>query len=117
MKKILMIDDDKNLLHSYRRLFFSLGNQVQVFFESDAEKALALVKEERFDVVFCDLLMPVIKGDRILEEVYLHFPETRKVLFSGKEQVEPEAASTHIDYRLHKPCPFEDIKALIGGAL
>lgn len=114
MKKVYIVDDDKNLLHSYRRLFFSLRNQVRVYFENDPEKALARVKEERFDIVLCDLLMPVVKGDRILEVVYLHFPETRKVLISGEEQ--PCAAMKHIDFRLQKPCPFEEIKALIGGA-
>lgn len=115
MKKILIVDDDKNLLHSYRRLFFSLRNQIKVIFESDPEKALERVKEERFDLVLCDLLMPVIKGDRILEAVFLHFPETRKVLISGEEQDVLIEDARHIDFLLHKPCPFEEIKALIGG--
>ncbi len=65
--RILIVDDEPAIVNSVRRL---LGREHRVVGLTDAREALALiVGGERYDVIFCDLVMPHLGGDAFYERV------------------------------------------------
>lgn len=62
MKRILLVDDDPALQE-----IFSIGLEAEGFkvtLAEDGRKAQEIVKQEKFDLIVLDLLMPVMDGLR-----------------------------------------------------
>jgi len=63
-KKILIIDDDQNILELLAQTFVDQGYQVSAY--SDSVKASRLEKLE-FDIIISDIMMPNIDGVTLLQ--------------------------------------------------
>jgi two-component system response regulator (stage 0 sporulation protein A) len=69
MKKILVVDDDKNFLE---KLEFALQQDdffSQIFTATNGEDALNIFKKMRPDIILTDLAMPIIDGYLLLENL------------------------------------------------
>ena len=66
-KSIYYLDDDYDDLDFFKEITEELGHTVKVF--SDGRKMLLVldVQEEKQDVIFLDIHMPVLNGEEILE--------------------------------------------------
>ena len=65
--RILVVDDEPSMVKTIDRV---LGRDHDVVSVTDSREALRLIKSgERYDVVFCDLMMPHISGDALYELV------------------------------------------------
>lgn len=63
-KRILIIDDDPDL-----RNLLKLGMDIagyETIIAKDGAEAISIVKQDRFDIIIVDLLMPVMDGLRFL---------------------------------------------------
>jgi CheY-like chemotaxis protein len=58
-KKVMLVDDDAAVI-SY--LVVKLGKLYDVVSTTDSRRALAMAKEERPDVILCDIDMPEMSG-------------------------------------------------------
>jgi DNA-binding NtrC family response regulator len=66
-KKILLVDDDENILASYRR---QLGLRLELFTANNTEKGLEILqKHGPMAVVISDYKMPGVDGIAFLERV------------------------------------------------
>lgn len=63
MAKILIVDDDKNILDLYSRKFISAGFSVITC--NDATQAFDLAKKHLPDVILLDIIMPKIDGYKV----------------------------------------------------
>ncbi len=73
-----MIDDEPMILTVMRRIL----SEHDVITSESARNALDLLQGERFDLIFCDLSMPVMTGMDFYEELLRVLPEeVRKVVF------------------------------------
>ncbi len=71
--RILLLDDDLSVLSTMRR---SLAREHDVIAISDPRDALPLFASgARFDVVFCDLMMPHLTGQELFAVVQTEHPE------------------------------------------
>ena len=61
---LLIIDDDPNTLASLSRAFRLAGHEATVC--DSPVRALEIVKQESFDLIFSDVVMPVMDGLRLL---------------------------------------------------
>lgn len=79
--KILIIDDEKGMLNSLRRL---LGKKHQVVLAESGTEALGfLTASDDFDVIICDLLMPDIDGEMLYETICESYPHLQnKIIFT-----------------------------------
>lgn len=68
-KKILVIDDEEILTKTFARLLEKKNYEVLV--ASHAEEALAMVEEEDFDLILCDIRMPGKNGVETIREIRL----------------------------------------------
>jgi two-component system, cell cycle sensor histidine kinase and response regulator CckA len=69
--RVLVVDDDAFVARAIRRLLRS--NHV-VTLANGGREALELMAKDEFDVVFCDVMMPVMTGLELHQEVRTRFP-------------------------------------------
>ena len=67
MNKILLLEDDPILQRSLVKLLTKEGFEVDV--ASDANEAINLTFENRYDLYLLDMNVPVLSGDKLLKEL------------------------------------------------
>ena len=67
MKKILLIEDDQNIRSNVK--FVLEANDYKVFSAEDGKEGINLAKEVLPDLVICDILMPVLDGYEVKNEL------------------------------------------------
>lgn len=67
VKKVLIVDDEKDIASSVKMLVDKLGYESKTV--NDGESALTILKKEKFDLVLLDILMPQMSGREVLEKI------------------------------------------------
>ena len=115
MRKILLVDDDKGILKTLKRILKKY--KLQVATAESAEEALELLQREPHDVVLTDYEMPGQNGVWLLEQVRQLHPAVRRLLTSGAG-IEPDnyLRSGLVEKFLEKPADVSSIlESLKGG--
>lgn len=113
--RILLIDDEPNLLKAYRRAL----REHDLVFAAHGEEALARIRErDDFDLVLCDVSMPTMSGMQLFEHVRTLAPALaeRFVFATGgatQKNVEQFLASIP-NLVLEKPFDMKVLKKLIS---
>lgn len=107
--RILIVDDEKTLCETLSEILEEEGYQIQTAF--DGEKALEKMKDNFFDVVFCDLKMPKLDGLSLLEKGQVLLPETFFIVITafGSMETTVEALKKGAHDYVIKPLFFDDI--------
>lgn len=118
MKRILLVDDEKNILEAYTR---NLNDDFNVeVADSGAAAIEKLSKDKSFTVIISDYKMPRMNGVELLEKVRDISPDTIQIMLTG--QAEMGAIIDLINkgkiFRfLTKPCSPEDLIQNINDAV
>ena len=115
--RLLLIDDDPNTLASLSRAFRLAGYEAAVC--DSATRALELVRAERFDVIFSDVVMPGKDGISLLEDLKAAGILTPVVMISGQANVETAVRATRlgaVDF-LEKPLSTEKLLVTLENVL
>lgn len=67
MKKMLIVDDEPNIVMSLEYTFKK--NNFQVFIARDGQEALDILKSELPDIIILDVMMPMVDGYATLEQI------------------------------------------------
>jgi DNA-binding NtrC family response regulator len=81
MKKILIVDDDRVVLASCRRILESEGYAVNL--TSSVKEALQLLEEKNFDLLLVDVIMPEYDGMYLIGNVRENQPQLPILVMSG----------------------------------
>src|ERR1035441_9520469 len=85
-EKILLVDDDPNILDGYRR---SLSREFLMETAQGGEPALALAaKNGPYAVVVSDMRMPGMDGIQLLSRIKALSPDTIRVMLTGNADTE-----------------------------
>src|SRR5947209_7334846 len=117
MAHLLIIDDDANTLASLARAFRMAGHEATVC--DNAARALELVKAQRFDLIFSDVVMPGKDGISFLEELKTLGIATPTVMISGQASVEMAVRATRlgaVDF-LEKPLSTDKLLLTVDNVL
>jgi DNA-binding NtrC family response regulator len=108
--KILVIDDDLEILELLNSFFESLGHTVKTV--SDSIEGLKLISKEIFDILFLDIKLPEKDGIEVLKEAKNIDPQLPVVMITGYKEAEKviEAFRHGAIDCLLKPFNFEYIK-------
>ncbi|MGQ9683391.1 MAG: ATP-binding protein [Anaerolineae bacterium] len=68
VRRLLLVDDDPEVLRLFSRMLGSPDHQYRILRANSGQRALALMREERPDVVLLDLIMPGLDGFQVLRE-------------------------------------------------
>ena len=115
--RLLLIDDDPNTLASLSRAFRLAGYEATVC--DSAARALELIRAQRFDVIFSDVVMPGKDGISLLEDLKSSGVTTPVVMISGQASVETAVKATRlgaVDF-LEKPLSTEKLLVTIENVL
>ncbi len=108
-RKILVVDDDEEILSILRDMIQLKGHRVHVASEGSA--ALELIQKEDFDLVLTDLGMPVISGWEIARCVKEKDRRTPVVLVTGwgTQYEEEDLSARGVDLVLSKPLSWDKL--------
>jgi CheY-like chemotaxis protein len=112
-KKALVVDDDDSVRNVLHRLLEA--HQYEVEATGNPEKALEIIADRRFDVVFTDYEMPGINGIELTRVVRKKSPHSIVILMTGRPA--PDLfRSSGADGFLQKPFSDEALRAALGVA-
>jgi len=86
--KILLLDDDPDLLDLYKAILSKLPSQPVVQTATSGARGLALLAAQPFRLLICDLKMPKMDGLQVLSIVRRRYPELRTVVMTGVQDEE-----------------------------
>src|SRR5204863_4849866 len=77
-KRILLVDDDFEIIESMRMLLESQGHTVLV--ARDGNQGLAMAERENPDLMILDMMMPKRSGFLVLEKLRRSRPEPMRII-------------------------------------
>src|SRR6476660_8220628 len=114
---LFIVDDDANTLASLSRAFRLAGHEATVC--DNPIKALEMIKAEKYDVIFSDVVMPAMNGLALLEQIKAAGVSTPVVMMSGQAHIEMAVRATRLgalDF-LEKPISSEKLLLTVENAL
>lgn len=116
--RLLLVDDEPNILASLRRVF-QRENYELLFAQSGAE-ALRIMEKKPVELIMTDFMMPGMNGSELLREVRERWPNTIRIMLTGHANTDAVMGSIKEGavYRfILKPWNDDDIRLTIALAL
>ena len=116
--KVLLVDDETNILRSLRRVLRK--SNVEVVTTTSPAEALQLVESDTFAVVLSDQRMPEMEGTKLLGQVRLLSPDSVRIILTGYADIQAtmDAINTGAVYRyLNKPWDDGELRLTIRQAV
>ncbi len=113
---ILLVDDDEDFRYEFRELF----EDYKIIEASNGEKALEIIKKpNEIDLVVLDVVMPGIRGTKILPEIKKISPNLGIIILTGHstKDIAVESLKGHADDYLEKPLNINKAKEIINTLL
>ncbi|WP_010650485.1 response regulator transcription factor [Oceanobacillus massiliensis] len=116
MNKVLLIDDEKRMLDLLALYLKPHHYQCQKALE--AKKALSYIKEEEFDIILLDIMMPEMNGWELCREIR-RFSEVPIIMVTAREQKEDIVKGLKLgaDDYITKPFNEEELVARMDALL
>lgn len=114
--KVLIVEDNRKLLETIEK---ELSKHFEVECCEDGEEALYLIKQDIYDLVVLDLMLPNLSGIDILKNIRKNHNDTPVIILTAKESLDEKVEAFTIganDY-LTKPFYMEELVARIYAML
>jgi DNA-binding response OmpR family regulator len=102
--KILVVDDEKTVCDSIKKILSRKGYSVDNTLNAD--EAVDKIKNNSYDLVITDLMMPKISGMELLQIVKEHYPELEVVVVTGYASIDTAVEATKLGAADYLPKPF-----------
>lgn len=112
MKKILIVDDEPNIVMSLEYTFKK--NNFQVFIARDGQEALDILKTDLPDIIILDVMMPNVDGYNTLEQIKndVRLKHTKVIFLSAKNKEKDIEKGLSLGADLYMTKPFS-VKKLV----
>ena len=112
MTRILVVDDDENVLKVLSRALERFGYEVLT--AKDGRECVTMFQSSPTDLVICDIFMPRMDGLEVLMQLRKSHPDVKLIAVSGggvrmKLDVLPLAEILGADATLEKPYDIDDL--------
>lgn len=84
--KILVIDDERSIRNLMQEILEDEGHSVDV--AEDGAKGVEMADKEKYDVIFCDIKMPSLSGEEVLDTLHEKGIETPVIMISGHGDID-----------------------------
>ena len=110
--KILLVDDDPDLLELYSEILGRLPSKPEIHTASNGARAMAMLEGHQFRLVISDLKMPKMDGLQMLSIVRRKYPALRTVVLTSvaDEQFRSRVYALGVDLYWQKPATDHEIK-------
>jgi len=112
MKKILIVDDEPNIVMSLEYTFKK--NNFEVFIARDGQEALDILKNALPDIIILDVMMPNVDGYNTLEQIKNdeRLKNTKVIFLSAKNKEKDIEKGLALGADLYMTKPFS-VKKLV----
>jgi ATP-dependent Lon protease len=116
-KKIIVVDDEKIICNTAKKILEIEGYEVDTF--TNSVQALEAIHKNQYDLIITDLMMEEVSGMDILREVNRRSPQTKVIMLTAYATLEAtiEAIREQIYDFFPKPVKIEDLKMSVKRAL
>lgn len=113
--KILLVDDDQDLLDLYRQILAQMPSQPEITTADSGSRAAAMLEADPFAMLICDLRMPKMDGLQLLAIVRRKYPLLRTVVLTSvlDEEFRSRAYAIGVDLFWFKPGSQREIQMFI----
>jgi DNA-binding NtrC family response regulator len=115
--RIIIVEDEQNILNMLTELLTDQGYLVDPF--SDAKSALVALKNNGYQLLITDMLMPKIDGLQLINFIQKEYLNTLGIVITGYGSLETAISAMRcgaFDYLL-KPFKFEDVLQCVESAM
>jgi HD-like signal output (HDOD) protein/CheY-like chemotaxis protein len=118
LKRVLFVDDDRNVLDAIERTLLDPNSDYEMAFTTNGREALRKLEESEFDVIVADMHMPEVGGAELLTEVTRLSPQTVRILLSDNAGIDLVLRSSTTAHQfLTKPCDAATLRTTLERAL
>jgi len=112
MKKILIVDDEPNIVMSLEYTFKK--NNFEVFIARDGQEALDILKNSLPNIIILDIMMPNVDGYNTLEQIKKdeRLKDTKVIFLSAKNKEKDIEKGLSLGADLYMTKPFS-VKKLV----
>jgi len=112
MKKILIVDDEPNIVMSLEYTFKK--NNFEVFIARDGQEALDILKDSQPNIIILDVMMPNVDGYNTLEQIKKdeRLKDTKVIFLSAKNKEKDIEKGLSLGANLYMTKPFS-VKKLV----
>jgi len=114
---VLYLDDDENVLQSYRHMFRFDYN---IFTTTEIKEAIEIIQKNEIHVIFSDYEMPNISGLEFFESIIDEHPEPIRILLTGFSNfctITDAINFNKIYWYITKPFAYKEMKLIIKNAV
>ena len=108
--RFLVVDDSKLARLSLVKSLKSLMDNAEIIQATNGVEAVEIVKNEKIDIVFLDLTMPVMDGYEALPKMMEIAPEIKVVVVSADVQEKAKARVISLGAQFHVQKPINIAK-------
>lgn len=110
-KRILLVDDEEGIQLLYREEFEDEGYEVVSAYNGD--EALALFREQSFDLIILDINMPGMNGIEVLRRMKEINPHLPVILSSAYQEYKQDIGSWASEEYIVKSSNLDDLKSAV----
>jgi len=117
MAAILIIDDEPGIRQTLASIL--KDEKYSVFTAADALAGMKIIQTEKIDLVFLDVLLPIMGGIDALEKICTGWPETVIIMISGHANIDMTVRAIKLgafDF-LEKPLSLDKVLTVCRNAL
>ena len=113
MQSILIVDDDEVFAKNLAKNLLLEGYKTNVAFKG--LDAVEFIRKEKPDILICDLKLPDIDGDEVIERIKKESPSTLSFVVSAyvDTAIEQKLKRMGVLGFMYKPVIFDDVTAMI----
>ncbi len=115
--KILVIDDEPRIRDACRMVLSEEGFEVAL--AADGNEGVQIIREEHYDIILVDLMMPGLSGFEVLSHVKERHPDTVVIVITGYATLEHSISAMKrgaFDF-IPKPFTPEQLRAVVAKAI
>jgi len=116
LKTILVVDDDPNLITTFKMILENVGFKVDT--ANNGIKALFMANKIHYDLLIIDMNLPDMLGDELTRRIHARNPYMKIIMITGygnyKDELEKDRQIKRV---LMKPIPPEDLVEIAKQAL
>lgn len=113
-RRILVVDDEQCVCEAVKMMLDFDGHDVQT--ASNGKEALAMFEKGKYDIVFTDFAMPVMKGDELAAAIKARAPEQPVVMITAYAEMLQNSGDNlkAVDFMISKPFLLENLREAIS---
>ena len=110
-KKLLIVEDERNLCLLYREELIKAGYKVTAV--TDAEAALEKMKKQRFDLIITDIRMPGKNGIELITQIMALRKDIPIIINTAYQSYKHDFMTWAADAYIVKSASLDELKAKI----